>query len=162
MIVSKGEQTMGYDCYVTLQAQIPSAALGQAVLDRLEADEGWGVFPVSEVGDDYLYCQWEGRSLDEHDVYALLEPVALHHAITFEVAYSSDYDSGLRFFVGVDAQRLNTLHQLDQAMGVLQNLLAPPRQQLIRVLKPWPQRVDLETLVNALSQLLSEAGGTPS
>ncbi|MBL8166393.1 MAG: hypothetical protein JNJ61_30690 [Anaerolineae bacterium] len=162
MIVSKGEKTMGYDCYLTVQAQISDSATGQAVLDVLEADEGWGVFPVSEVGDDHLYFQWEGRNRDEEGVYALLEPVALRHAITFEVAYSSDYDSGLRFFVGVDAQRLNTLHQLDQAMGVLQNLLAPSRQQLIPVLKTWPQRVDLETLVNALRQLLSEAGGTPS
>ncbi|MBI5668424.1 hypothetical protein FBR02_06740 [Anaerolineae bacterium CFX9] len=152
---------MGYDCYAILQAQIPNAAIGQAVLDVLEADENWGVFPVSEVGDDHLYFQWEGRNRDEESVYALLEPVALRHAITFEVEYSSDYDSGLRFFVGVDAQRLNTLHQLDQVMDALQNLLSPP-QQRIAVLKAWPRRVDLETLLNALHQLLAEAGETSS
>ena len=146
---------MGYDCYLTVQARIPDSAIGQTVLDWLEADEDWGVFPVSEVGDDHLYFQWEGRNRDEEGVYVLLEPVALRHAITFEVEYSSDYDSGLRFFVGVDAQRLNTLHQLDQVMDALQNLLSPP-QQRIAVLKAWPRRVDLETLLNALHQWLAE------
>lgn len=151
---------MGYDCYVTLQAHIPDAATGHAVLDLLEADENWGVFHTSEVGDDYLYCQWEGRNRDEDAVRALLEPVALRHAITFEVGYSSDYDNSLHFFVGVDAKRLNAAVLLDRVIDDLHTFLKQPSLITAELLQDPQRRGALEPLVDKLSALLVKDGGT--
>lgn len=151
---------MGYDCYVTLQAHIPDTATGHAVLDLLEADENWGVFHTSEVGDDYLYCQWEGRNRDEDAVRALLEPVALRHAITFEVGYSSDYDNSLHFFVGVDANRLNAAVLLDRVIDDLHTLLKQPSPIITDLLQEPQRRGALDLLVDKLSALLVKNGGT--
>ncbi|MBZ0283459.1 MAG: hypothetical protein K8L97_22175 [Anaerolineae bacterium] len=153
---------MGYDCYITLQTSTPDAAVGHAILDLLEVDEEWGVFPVSEVGDDYLYCQWEGRNRDEDMVRALLEPTALHHAITFEVSYSSDYDTGMRFFVGTDAERLNTVHSLDGMVAAFHDLLAQPPATLRILLQHPLRRAEFETLIDQLREWLTTTGGTSS
>lgn len=145
---------MGYDCYVTLQAHIPDAATGHAVLDLLEADEDWGVFPTSEVGGNYLYCQWEGRNRDEDAVRALLEPVALRHTITFEVGYSSDYDNRLHFFVGVDAERLNAAALLARVIDDLHTLLKQPSLITADLLQDPQRRGVLDLLVDRLNALL--------
>jgi hypothetical protein len=151
---------MGYDCYATLQAHIPDAAVGHSILDLLEADEDWGIFPVSEVGDDYLYCQWEGRNRDEDTVSALLEPIALRFAITFEVEYSSDYDAGLRFFVGVDAERLNAVNLLERTTEVVGDLLLQSPAILGSLLEDPQRHAAFERLVRNLQTLLKKSGGT--
>lgn len=153
---------MGYDCYVTLQASIPDAVVGHTILNLLEVDEEWGVFPVSEVGDDYIYCQWEGRNRDEDTVRALLEPIALHHTITFEVGYSSDYDTGIRFFVGTNAEQLNAVDSLDRMVAAFHDLLAQPPATLTILLQEPPRRAAFETLIDQLHEWLAATGGTPS
>jgi hypothetical protein len=153
---------MGCDYYVTLQVSIPDAAVGHAILNLLEVDEEWGVFPVSEVGDDYLYCQWEVRNRDEDTVRTSLEPIAMHHAITFEVGYSSDYDTGMRFFVGTDAERLNTGDSLDCMVAAFNDLLAQSPATLTILLQDPQRRAAFETLIDQLREWLTTTGGTPS
>ncbi|MDX1991062.1 MAG: hypothetical protein SF029_01650 [bacterium] len=150
---------MGYDCYATLQAHIPDAAVGHSILDLLEADEDWGVFPVSEVGDDYLYCQWEGRNRDEDEVSVMLEPIALRFSITFEVEYSSDYDAGLRFFVGVDGEGLNAVNLLERTTEVVRDLLSQSPAILGSLLEDPQQHAAFEGLIHNLQTLLKESRG---
>src|SRR5690606_31542177 len=93
-------------------------------------------------------------SKGEKTVRALLEPVALRHAITFEVGYSSDYDNSLHFFVGVDAKRLNAAVLLDRVIDDLHTFLKQPSLITADLLQDPQRRGALEPLVDKLSALL--------
>lgn len=111
---------MGYDVYVSFNADVPDATMAEQVHQAFFETEHFGSTLYVEWGDTYIYGTWEGRNRDEEDVASLLQPLADQFGVTFDVTYSSDYDEEPQiFFVGADASARLALHQLDQLVALL-------------------------------------------